>query len=66
MNRLSTQERNLLRYYAEVERIIHGRARGAVHQHLLRMCYIEERPVNLQDSVVVVTEAGRMALSFRS
>jgi hypothetical protein len=66
MNELSNQERNLLRYYAETERIIHGRERGAVHLHLLRMCYIEERPVNLQDSVVVVTEAGRMALSFRS
>jgi len=66
MKRLSTQERNLLRYYAEGERVIHGRGRGAVHLHLLRMCYIEERPVNLQDSVVVVTAAGRMALSFRS
>jgi hypothetical protein len=66
MNRLSTQERNLLRYYAEGERIIHGRTRGDIHQHLLRLGYIEERPVNLQDSVVVVTEAGRMALSFRS
>jgi hypothetical protein len=30
------------------------------------MGYIEERPVNLQDSVVVVTEAGRMALGFGS
>jgi hypothetical protein len=32
MNKLSGDERNLLRYYAETERIIHGRVRGAVHQ----------------------------------
>ena len=50
MSKLSTDERNLLRYYAETARIIHGIGRGAVHQHLLRMGYIEERPINLQDS----------------
>ena len=42
MNGLSHDERNLLRYYAETERILHGPVRGAVHQHLLRMGYIEE------------------------
>jgi hypothetical protein len=66
MNKLSGGERNLLRYYAETERILRGAERGAAHQHLLRMGYIEERPVNLQDSVVVVTQAGRKALGFRS
>ena len=66
MNKLSGGERNLLRYYAETERILHGPERGAVHQHLLRMGYIQERPVNLRDSVVVVTQAGRKALGFRS
>jgi hypothetical protein len=35
MNKLSGGERNLLRYYAETERILHGAERGAAHQHLL-------------------------------
>jgi hypothetical protein len=43
MNKLSDDERNLLRYYAETERIIQGPMRGAVHQHLLRSGYIKER-----------------------
>ena len=34
MNALSDGERNLLRHYAEMERIVHGLGRGAVHQHL--------------------------------
>ena len=42
MPELSDDERNLLRYTAESERIIHGLGRGAVHEHLLRMGYIEE------------------------
>jgi hypothetical protein len=42
LNELSDDERHLLRCYAETERIIHGPVRGAVHQHLLRMGYIEE------------------------
>lgn len=66
MSKLLSDERTLLRYYAETERILHGPERGAVHQHLLRMGYIDGRPVNLQDSVVVVTQAGRMALGLRS
>ena len=66
MNKLSGGERNLLRYYAETERILRGVERGAAHQHLLRMGYIEEKPVNPRDSVVVVTQAGRKALGFRS
>jgi hypothetical protein len=66
MSKLSTDERNLLRYYAETARILHGSGRGVVHQHLLSMGYIEERTVNMQDSVIVVTQAGRRALGFRS
>jgi hypothetical protein len=66
MNKLSTDERNLLRYCAETARILHGSSRGVVHQHLLGMGYIEERTVNMQDSVIVVTQAGRRALGFRS
>ena len=49
MNKLSTDERNLLRYYAETARILHGSGRGVVHQHLLSMGYIEERTVNMQE-----------------
>ena len=66
MSKLSTDERNLLRYYAETERILHGASRGVIHQHLLGMGYIEERTVNMQDSVIVVTQAGRRALGFKS
>ena len=66
MNKLLGGERNLLRYYADTERMLHGPEWGAVHQHLLRMGYIQERPVNPQDSGVVVTQAGRKALGFRS
>jgi hypothetical protein len=66
MSKLSTDERNLLRYYAETTRTLHGSSRGIVHQHLLSMGYIEERTVNMQDSVIVVTQAGRRALGFRS
>jgi hypothetical protein len=63
MNELSDDERDLLRYYAETERIIHGSVRGAVHQHLLRNGYIEERPINPKGALIVVTAAGRRALS---
>ena len=66
MSKLSTDERNLLRYYAETARVLHGSSRGVVHQHLLGMGCIEERAVNMEDSMIVVTQAGRMALGFRS
>jgi hypothetical protein len=62
MNKLSGDERNLLRYYAETERIIHGPVRGAVHQYLLHSGYIEERTVGTRGALVVVTAAGRRAL----
>jgi hypothetical protein len=61
MNKLSDDERNLLKYYAGTERILHRPARGEVHLHLLRSGYIEERTVNLQGALVVVTAAGRKA-----
>jgi hypothetical protein len=67
MHELSDDERNLLRYYAETERIIQGAMRGAVHQHLLRSGYIEERTtVDARGTLVVVTTAGRKALRNRS
>jgi len=43
MNKLSGGERNLLRYYAETERILRGAERGAAHQHLLRIGYLPIR-----------------------
>ena len=55
----------LLRYYAEAERIIYGPVRGAAHQHLFRSGYIEERTVN-GGTMVVVTSTGRRALRNRS
>ena len=62
---LSDDERNLLRHHAEAERVTSGPERTATYQHLLSRDYIEERPVNLQDLMIVVTEAGRNALSSR-
>jgi hypothetical protein len=66
MSELSDDERNLLRYYAATERIIHGPVRGAVHQHLLHSGYIEKRTVDTRGARVVVTAAGRKALRNRS
>jgi hypothetical protein len=65
MSKLSTDERNLLRYYTETARVLHGSDRGVVH-HLLIMGYIEERMVDTKDSLIVVTPAGRRALGFSS
>jgi hypothetical protein len=45
-------ERNLLRYYAETERVLHGAVRGAIHQHLLRSGYIEGRTVDARGALV--------------
>jgi hypothetical protein len=66
VSKVLSDERNLLRYYAETQRIIHGSERGAVHQHLLRMGFIEERTFGLKDAVVVVTQPGRLAPGFGS
>jgi hypothetical protein len=65
VNELSDDERNLLRYYAESERILHGPARGEVHLHLLRSGYIEGRTVNPGGALIVVTAAGRKVLCNR-
>jgi len=66
MNKLSDDERNLLRYYAQTDRILHGSVRGAIHQHLRRSGYIEERTVDTRGALVLVTVAGREALRKRS
>ena len=51
----------------ETERIIQGPMRGAVHEHLLRNGYINERTtVDARGALVVVTAAGRKALRNRS
>jgi hypothetical protein len=65
MNDLSDDDRNLSGYYAETERILHGRERGVLHQHLLSMGYIEEGAANTRGAPVVVTAAGRRALRNR-
>jgi hypothetical protein len=62
MRELSNDERNLLRHYAEQDRLVRGPQRTPVHQHLLRIGLIEEKPVNLRDSVICVTDAGRKTL----
>jgi hypothetical protein len=62
MHELSNDERNLLRHYAEGDRFISGPQRAPVHQHLLRIGFIEEKPVSLRDSLISVTDAGRKAL----
>jgi hypothetical protein len=66
MRELTNDERNLLRHYAEQDRLIRGPQRTPIHQHLLRIGFIEEKPVNLRDSVIRVTDAGRKALGSTS
>jgi hypothetical protein len=55
MNVLSDEERNLLRYYAETGRIIHGP--GTLHQHLLRIALAEDN--------VARVEAAKETYGFR-
>jgi hypothetical protein len=66
MNELSNDERNLLRQYAEGDRLISGSQRAPVHQHLLRIGFIEEKPVSLRESLIIVTDSGRKALGSAS
>ena len=63
MRKLTDDERNLLRHYSERDRpVIHTSDRTLTHQHLLGIGYIKEHPVNFQEVLVSVTEAGRLAL----
>jgi len=63
MRELSADERNLLRHYSERDRpVIHTSDRTLAHQHLLGIGYIKEYPVNFQEVLINVTEAGRQAL----
>jgi hypothetical protein len=48
---------------AEAERVIIGFQRIPTHQHLLQMGYIEERPLNIQDLLILVTKAGALYAS---
>jgi hypothetical protein len=61
MSELSDDERNLLRYQAEIGRIIHVPVRGAFYRHPLSRGYIKERTADTQGALVVVTAAGRKA-----
>jgi len=63
MQKLADEERQLLRHYGERERVISGLQRTFAHQYLLDLGYIKEQSVNIQELLVVVTEAGRKVLS---
>jgi hypothetical protein len=62
MRELSNDERNLLRYYAERDRVINARDRTSDHQHLSGIGYIKEHAVNIQELLISVMEAGRQVL----
>ena len=54
----------LLHYYGEHKRIIHGGQRSPGHQRLLELGYIEEHPVSLRNVLVSVTNAGQAVLDY--
>jgi len=62
MRVLSDDERNLLRFYCERDRVINIRDRTPAHQHLLGIGYIKERSVSVEYLLISVTDAGRKAL----
>jgi hypothetical protein len=45
MHALSDDERNLLRHYAEGERVVIGLQRTPAHRHLLGIGYNQEQPM---------------------
>jgi hypothetical protein len=59
MHDLTEDERRLLKHYCERERVITGLQRTHAHLRLLDLGYIEEQSVNIQDLLIVVTDAGR-------
>jgi hypothetical protein len=59
MHELTEDERNLLRHYCERERVISGLDRTHAHLRLLDLGYIKEQSVNVQDLLIVMTDAGR-------
>jgi len=62
MRVLSDDERNLLRFYCERDRVINIQDRTPTHQHLLGIGYIKERSVSVEYLLISVTDAGRKAL----
>ena len=66
MHELSNDERNLLRHYAEHDRVISGLQRTHAHRHLLGVGYIREQSLNVKDLLITVTDAGRKALRSAS
>jgi hypothetical protein len=59
---LSDDERNLLRHYAEGERVVSSVQRTPAHQHLLGIGNIQEQSLSRQGVLIAVTDAGREAL----
>ncbi len=55
----------LLHYYGERSRILHGGQRSPGHHRLLELGYIEEYPVSLTNVLVTVTNAGRAVLDYQ-
>jgi hypothetical protein len=47
----------LLHYYGENTRIIHGGQRSPSHLRLLELGYIEEHPLSLRNVLITVTNA---------
>jgi hypothetical protein len=62
MHKLSDEERNLLRHYAEGERVVSGLQRMPAHRHLVGVGYIQEPPMGGQNVLIAVTDTGRKAL----
>jgi hypothetical protein len=54
----------LLQYYVEHTRIIHGGQRSPGHQRLLELGYIEEHTVSLRNVLVTVTNARQAVLDY--
>ena len=54
----------LLHYYGEQRRIIHGGQQSLGHQRLLELGFIEEHPVSLRNVLVTVTNAGQAVLDY--
>src|SRR5262249_12859052 len=55
---LSDDERNLLRHYAEGERVVSRLQRMPAHRHLLRIGYTQEQRMSGRDVLIAVTDAS--------
>ena len=57
---------DLLQYYIDRERIIHGGERTPGHYRLRELGFIREHPVSLRNLLITVTDAGRAAIDSRA